>query len=85
MSAAALARVLHVPTNRIIEILQGRRGITADTAWRLGRWLGTGPPLWLNLQQAYALRKAEAEVGEAIGRLVQPRPVAAGSGLPIGR
>jgi antitoxin HigA-1 len=73
MSAAALARTLHVPTNRITQILNGRRAITADTALRLGRWLGTGPELWLNLQKAYELRLAEQEKGQEINQTVQPR------------
>ena len=59
ISAAELARTLHVPTNRITQILKGQRAITADTALRLGQWLGTGPELWLNLQKAYELRLAE--------------------------
>jgi len=53
MSAAELARILHVPTNRITQILSGKRSITADTALRLGQWLGTGAELWLNLQKNY--------------------------------
>lgn len=73
LSAAALARALHVPTNRITAILNGQRAITADTALRLGRWLGTGPQLWLNLQTAYELRRAEQEVGQEIESSVTPR------------
>jgi antitoxin HigA-1 len=45
ISAAELARTLHVPTNRVTQILNGQRGITADTALRLGQWFGTGPEL----------------------------------------
>jgi addiction module HigA family antidote len=59
MSAAQLSRELHVPTNRITQILAGKRAITADTALRLGRWFGTGPELWLNLQKSYELRLEE--------------------------
>ncbi|MEA2510970.1 MAG: antitoxin HigA [Thermomicrobiales bacterium] len=59
ISAAQLSRELHVPTNRITQILAGKRAITADTALRLGRWFGTGPELWLNLQKAFELRRAE--------------------------
>ncbi|MEA2597909.1 MAG: antitoxin HigA [Thermomicrobiales bacterium] len=59
ISAAQLSRELHVPTNRITQILAGKRAITADTALRLGRWFGTGPELWLNLQKAYELHRAE--------------------------
>jgi addiction module HigA family antidote len=73
MSAAELARILHVPTNRITQILKGQRAITADTALRLGQWLGTGPDLWLNLQKAYELRLAEQQVGPEIARLIVPR------------
>ena len=73
MSAAHLARILGVPTNRITQILTGKRSVTADTALRLGRWLGTGPQFWLNLQQLYDLRLAEQTAGEEIERIVVPR------------
>ena len=59
LSATELARLLHVPTNRVTQILNGKRAITADTALRLGRWFGTGPELWLNLQKSYELRLAQ--------------------------
>ncbi len=55
MSAAELARIIHVPANRISQIIAGKRNITADTALRLGQYFGTGPRLWLNLQQSYEL------------------------------
>ena len=73
MSAAALGRELHVPTNRITQILNGKRALTADTALRLGQWFGTGPELWLNLQKQYELRLAEHEAGEVIRATVVPR------------
>lgn len=76
MSAAALARELYVPTNRVTQILNGRRAITADTALRLGRWFGTGPELWMNLQKQYELRLAEAEVGQEIRETITPRNAA---------
>lgn len=75
VSAAQLGRELHVPTNRITQILAGKRAITADTALRLGQWLSTGPKLWLNLQEQYELRLAEQQVGEEIRRTITPRPV----------
>jgi addiction module HigA family antidote len=59
MSAAELARNLKVPTNRITEILNGRRAITGDTALRLGHFFGTSPEFWLNLQKIFELRLAE--------------------------
>ncbi len=74
MSAAQLSRELHVPTNRITQILAGKRAITADTALRLGQWFGTGPELWLNLQKSYELRLAEQEAGQEIRRTITPRP-----------
>ena len=69
LSAAELARQLAVPVNRITQILNGQRSITADTALRLGHWFGTGPEVWLNLQQLYELRRARADVGAEIENL----------------
>lgn len=77
VGAAELARRLHVPENRISEIVRGRRSITADTALRLGRWFGTSPGFWMNLQKNYELRKAERERGADIER-IQPRAAMAG-------
>ena len=73
MSASALAKVLGVPTNRITAILNGQRGITADTALRLARYFGTTPQLWQNLQKAFELRVAEIESGRQIAERVKPR------------
>ena len=81
MSANALARALDVPTNRITAILNGQRGITADTALRLSRYFGTTPQLWQNLQSTYELRVAEIEAGERIATRVQPRTVTEVVGL----
>ena len=77
LSANALSKALGVPVNRITAILKGQRGITADTALRLARYFGTTPQLWLNLQQAYELRRAEIAVGRRIAERVQPRHPAA--------
>ena len=77
MSAKAIARELGVPQNRISDILRGRRGITADTALRLARYLNTTPQLWLNLQKAYELRVAELQAGKDIAKQVKPRQEAA--------
>ena len=73
ISASELARSLHIPTNRITQILNGQRGITADTALRLGRWFGTGAELWMNLQKSYELRLAERLAGEEIQKTITPR------------
>jgi addiction module HigA family antidote len=69
MSAAELARQIEVPVNRITQIINGQRAVTADTALRLGHWFNTGPEIWLNLQQLYELRRARAEIGTTIKRL----------------
>lgn len=74
ISAAELSRILHVPTNRITQILKGQRAITADTALRISQWLGTSPEFWLNLQKSYELRLAEQEVGEKIRKSIIPMP-----------
>ncbi len=75
MSANRFAAALHIPTNRISEILAGRRALTADTALRLARALGTSPEFWLDLQKTYELRTAEMEIGaklKAVKRIVLP-------------
>jgi addiction module HigA family antidote len=69
ISAAELARQLQVPTNRVTEILKGRRSITGDTALRLGHFFGTSPEFWMNLQKLYDLRLAESKSGETIKEL----------------
>ena len=75
ISAAELARQIKVPANRISKILSGKRSITADTALRLGRWFGTGPKIWLNLQQAYDLDVAALEMGSDLD-IIEPRNAA---------
>ena len=69
MSAAALARQIQVPTNRVTEILNSRRAITGDTALRLAHFFGTSPEFWLNLQKLYELRLAEQRAGREIKAL----------------
>ena len=73
LTANALAGRLAVPANRITAILKGQRGVTADTALRLARYLGTTPEFWLHLQTTYELRVAEIESGDQINAHVQPR------------
>jgi antitoxin HigA-1 len=76
MSAAELSRRIKVPTNRITQIIGGRRSVTGDTALRLGHFFGTSPEFWLNLQKLYELRVAEREIGDdvkALPRLVELR------------
>jgi addiction module HigA family antidote len=69
MSAAELARKIHVPTNRVTQILNGTRAITGDTALRLAHFFGTSPEFWLNLQSLYELRLAQKKVGKSIQAL----------------
>jgi addiction module HigA family antidote len=66
MSAAELGRRLKVPTNRITEILNGRRAITGDTALRLAHFFGTTAEFWLNLQSLYEIRIAQRRAGKSI-------------------
>ena len=61
-----LSRQIKVPENRIPQIIAGKRNITADTALRLGKWFGTTPAFWLNLQNSYELRKASQKIGKEI-------------------
>lgn len=77
LSARAMAEALNVPANRVSAILNGTRGITADTALRLSRYLGTTPEVWMNLQKTYELRTAELEAGKEIQKQIKPRSKAA--------
>ena len=85
MSASALSKALDVPVNRITMILNGERGVSADTALRLARYFGTTPQLWLNLQKTWELRKAEAEAGHQISKCVKPRKPAPAGAVPDAR
>jgi antitoxin HigA-1 len=60
LSANRLALDLGVPSGRITDILNGRRGITADTAVRLGRYFGNRPQFWLDLQSQYEIAPPSA-------------------------
>jgi len=66
MSSAELARQVDVPTNRVTEILNGRRAITGDTALRLAHFFGTIAEFWLNLHSLYELRVAQKKAGKSI-------------------
>ena len=63
------ARQIDVPPNRVSQIIAGKRGVTGDTALRLGHWFGADPQFWLNLQSAYEIRKAEEKAGRDIAQL----------------
>ena len=66
MSANQLALAIRVPANRITAILHGERAVTAETAVRLGRYLGTGPAFWMNLQSGYEISVVESAKGRMI-------------------
>ncbi len=76
LSVNRLAMDLHVPVTRMNEIVNGRRSITADTALRLARYLGTSAQFWLNLQARYDLERAEDELAARIENEVRPRQAA---------
>jgi addiction module HigA family antidote len=77
MSVNQLAKHLAVDAARLNEIVRGRRGVTADTALRLARYLGTSAEFWLKLQVHYDLRMARQAKEAQIARAVQPRSEAA--------
>src|ERR1700691_4159505 len=72
VSANQLALALGVPSGRIVEILNRKRGISADTALRLARYIGTSAEFWMNLQSQYDLSVAQQESGKSIEARVQP-------------
>jgi addiction module HigA family antidote len=79
ISARELARELKVPVTRVTEILRGRRGITGDTALRLGRYFQVSPDFWMNLQKLYELDLARREIGEGLASIM-PRSGERGEG-----
>ena len=76
LSINRLARDLRVPVTRISEIVNGRRGISADTALRLARYFDSTARFWLNLQTAYDLEVAARASAERIKRDVHPHAAA---------
>ena len=66
LSANKLALSLRVPSGRITMILNGKRAITPETAWRLARYFGNSAPFWMNLQTNYDLAMAERTLGDKI-------------------
>jgi addiction module HigA family antidote len=75
MTAAQLARELHVPSNRLYQLIAGKRAMTADTALRLQQWLGVSAAFWMNLQKRYELDLAIERSDKEIKRTVQPRKI----------
>jgi addiction module HigA family antidote len=77
MSMNKLAEQLHVPANRITQIVDGRRSVTGETALRLARYFGTSPEFWLGIQKDYDLQVARDEFEAEVERQIQPRDKAA--------
>lgn len=69
VSPTELARQLGVPANRITQIVNGKRGITGDSALRLAHWFGDTPQFWMDLQSRCDLEIVEAASGRAIRSL----------------
>ena len=72
LSANAAALALRIPANRLTEIINGKRAISADTALRLGRFFGTSAQMWMNLQSQYELQTAQDALAAKIEREVEP-------------
>jgi antitoxin HigA-1 len=77
MSMNKLAEELHVPANRITQIVEGDRSITGETALRLARYFGTSAEFWLGMQKDYDLQVARDEFEAEVERQVHPRNKAA--------
>jgi antitoxin HigA-1 len=72
LSMNKIAMALRVPVTRVADIINERRGITADTALRFARFFGNSPAFWMNLQTRYDLEVAEDEIARQVERDVQP-------------
>jgi len=72
LSMNRMALDLRVPVTRIADIVNERRGITADTALRFARYFRSSPTFWMNLQSRYELEVAEEEIADTVERDVQP-------------
>lgn len=72
ISINRLARDIAVPPNRISEIVNAKRGITADTALRLGKYFSVSPEIWLGMQTDYDLRVARKIIGKEVEKKVHP-------------
>jgi addiction module HigA family antidote len=64
-----LADAIHVPYQRVNEIVNGRRGVTTSTALRLARYFGNSPGFWMNLQLRYDLYETEQDEGNEINKI----------------
>ena len=86
MKPLELAQRIQVPNNRIYQIIDGKRSITADTALRLGKFFNISPEFWLNLQKAYELDVARQQIGKRL-ETIQPyqHTTPGGESVPAGQ
>jgi addiction module HigA family antidote len=84
ISMNRLSRDIAVPPNRISEIVNGKRGISVDTALRLERYFGVEAQFWLNLQTEYDLRVMKRKIGPDIEQRILPVKKVAGHSIPAG-
>ncbi len=71
-----LAKAIHVPPRRVNEIIQGKRGISADTALRLARYFGTSVEVWMNLQSRYEVEAAQDRLADELAHIEPVQAVA---------
>lgn len=76
LSQNRLARDIDVPVARINDIVHARRGITADTALRLGKYFGVTPEFWMNLQVDYELSRSRRDTWPAVEKRIRPMEAA---------
>ena len=85
LSPGALAKAMGVPRTRVERIAAKSTGITADTALRLSKALGTSAQVWLNLQNRYDVQTAERAIGKQLAKIARvtamPRPDPANSAV----
>ncbi|MCI0591254.1 MAG: HigA family addiction module antitoxin [Gammaproteobacteria bacterium] len=71
ISQYRLAKDINVPARRINEVVQGKRGITANTALRLGQYFGMSPQFWINLQTHYDLEVESDKIADRLKREIR--------------
>lgn len=71
INANVLAKAIDVPANRITAIIKGQRGVTGDTAVRLGAFFNTTAEFWMNLQKTYELRLAEQALPDKVRKHIE--------------
>ena len=83
MAPHALSKALHVTPSRVNDIVNEKRGVTADTALRLAHYFGGDPQSWLNLQQAYDLKMAARPAMKKIIDEIEPRDASSDNGQAL--